>query len=189
MNQTPMPLQIEDRNVAGQLADRLRAVAEAVSQPAAQATIVAAATLLRRLAEPDYSRGVVFAPLRMAGDDPRLKAPHGQPVEGALRIAGAGTGRHHVLYGPYIPLPAGAYRFELGLSNVEFGRDPVIVDLCHRQGNRELYSRPCLAWEFEDRAIRISCTLDQPVEDLEMRLIAGPGFSATVTHLSIIPRS
>jgi hypothetical protein len=189
LNPPPATLEAQDRSAVGQLADQLRDVADTVSQPAAKATIVAAATLLKRLAEPQQKGTAPFAPLRIAGDDPRLKAPYGERLEGSLRVAGAAARRCHVLYGPYVALPAGSYRFELKLSAVDCGPGPVIVDLCHRQGNRQLYSRPCLPWEFENRAIRISCALEQPVEDLELRLTAGPGFSAVITELSITQRS
>jgi hypothetical protein len=177
-----------ERRAAKQLADQLQDVARGVAQPAAQATIAAAVQLLRQFAEITQDVAAPFEPLTISSADSRLKAAYGNRVGGVLQIRNESDRRCHVLYGPYVSLPAGSYRFELSFSSATAGPEPVLVDLSHRQGNRELYSRPCLAWELASGIIRISCTLDHPVEDLELRLAAGPGFAAAITGLSIMRR-
>ena len=177
-----------ESKAARRIADELQDMVQSVSKPSEQATITAAVRLLRQFADTTAEDPAPVERLTIAAADERLKAPYGDRSQGTFKIRNASDRRCHVLYGPHVALPSGSYRFELSFSSVCEGPEPVIVDLCHRQGNRELYSRPCFPWELDNGTIRISCTFDQSVEDLEFRLNASSGFSANVTGLSITRR-
>jgi hypothetical protein len=127
--------------------------------------------------------------LEIPGADPRLRSKYGMRRGDTLHIAGLPEGQSHVLYGPYVPLAPGLYKFELRLRVEERGAGRVFVEICHREGDVELYCRACFEWEISAGLIQVSYPLKQAVEDIEVRLSAGHGFQATIEQLAIVRQS
>jgi len=176
-----------DRDRARHLAESLDRVARsaALSNDAADRALVAnAAAFLARLggtqpagSSPD---AIVFA-----GSDPRLQSVIGTRRGDEIEFEVPAGLPQRILFGPYIPVSPGRYRIELAIAVRRTAPGQMIVDLCHHRGNRELYSRPCLADELRSGLIGISYAMDKNIEDLEVRLTAPAGFAGSVRSLSI----
>ena len=52
----------------------------------------------------------------ISGADPRLESEIETGRDDALHFRSAADGEHYAVYGPYLALPAGRYRIELGLT-------------------------------------------------------------------------
>jgi hypothetical protein len=177
-------LDAADRATALRIAEELQAVTPATSPQSAQATVSAAASFLRRIAGTAEHQPMT-EPLVVSAMDDRWRSPYGSKGDGVLLVNAPPSGRNHVLFGPYIPLAKGNYRFELRFAAAQAGSRSVIVDLCHREGNRLLYARPCMNWEFDKGCISISCAIPEAVEDLELRLNAEGDFTASFKELVV----
>lgn len=120
------------------------------------------------------------------GSDPRLQSQYGTREGCALRISGVPGVGHRVLYGPHLSLRPGSYRFELSFELDALGEGLTTVDLTKSGGHRAFYLRRCFNWELERGLIRVSYSLEDPIEAFELRLYAGTGFSALINYLNII---
>ena len=120
----------------------------------------------------------------IVGSDSRLESEIELKRDDALHFRAPADGSRRALYGPYLRLPAG--HFEIQLTFVIQERTPgqVNIELCHKQGRRQLYLRYCFEWELEAGLIRISYPFEESVEDLEVRLTVPPGFSGSIKQLS-----
>ena len=122
----------------------------------------------------------------ICGSDPRLQSQYGTREGSGLRISGVPGVGHRVLYGPHLSLLPGPYRFELLFQLDALGEGLTTVDLTKSGGHRAFYLRRCFKWELERGLIRVSYSLEDPIEAFELRLYAGTGFSAVIDCLNII---
>ena len=121
----------------------------------------------------------------ISGADPRLESEIETGRDDALHFRSAADGEHYAFYGPYLALPAGRYRIELGLTVDARATGRVAIELCHSGARVRLYDRPCFEWELARGFIRISYPFEQAVENLEVRLRVPNGFAGSVRQLSI----
>jgi hypothetical protein len=121
----------------------------------------------------------------ISGADPRLESEIETGRDDALHFRSAADGEHYAVYGPYLALPAGRYRIELGLTVDARATGRVAIELCHSGARVRLYDRPCFEWELARGFIRISYPFEQAVENLEVRLRVPNGFAGSVRQLSI----
>ena len=121
----------------------------------------------------------------ISGADPRLESEIETGRDDALHFRSAADGEHYAVYGPYLALPAGRYRIELGLTVDARATGKVAIELCHSGARVRLYDRPCFEWELARGFIRISYPFEQAVENLEVRLRVPNGFAGSVRQLSI----
>ena len=92
----------------------------------------------------------------ISGADPRLESEIETGRDDALHFRSAADGEHYAVYGPYLALPAGRYRIELGLTVDARATGRVAIELCHSGARVRLYDRPCFEWELARGFIRIS---------------------------------
>ena len=121
----------------------------------------------------------------ISGADPRRESEIETGRDDALHFRSAADGEHYAVYGPYLALPAGRYRIELGLTVDARATGRVAIELCHSGARVRLYDRPCFEWELARGFIRISYPFEQAVENLEVRLRVPNGFAGSVRQLSI----
>jgi hypothetical protein len=137
-----------------------------------------------------------------------LPESQGQPTDFRLELAGSysgfesefETGRTDRLsfrapadrgglavYGPYIDIPAGHFRFEM-LFEIEHRAPGVLgIDLCDLGADRKYYARSCFAWELDAGLIAVAYNFTTPTSRLEMRLRVPPAFSGALLQLRISP--
>ena len=120
----------------------------------------------------------------ISGADPRLESEIETGRDDALHFRSAADGEHYAVYGPYLALPAGRYRIELGLTVDARATGRVAIELCHSGARVRLYDRPCFEWELARGLIRVSYPFEQPVENLEVRLRVPGGFAGSIRQLS-----
>ena len=120
----------------------------------------------------------------ISGADPRLESEIETGRDDALHFRSAADGEHYAVYGPYLALPAGRYRIELGLTVDARATGRVAIELCHSGARVRLYDRPCFEWELARGVIRVSYPFEQPVENLEVRLRVPGGFAGSIRQLS-----
>ncbi|WP_296340624.1 hypothetical protein [Reyranella sp.] len=126
-----------------------------------------------------------FAPLVIAGSDPRLQSEYGTRDKNLLRISGIPDHGRRILFGPHISLPPGLFRFELSFDLEARGSGMVTVDLTRAGGHRDFYLRRCFEWELQRGLIRISHHLLQATDRFELRLYAGVGLGMAVKQLTV----
>lgn len=119
------------------------------------------------------------------GSSQRLESEILVKRNSALHFKAPPGGTRFALYGPYVALQPGRYRFELQASVEEAGDRDVHIQLCVNKANLILYSRRCFRWEISARRIRVSFPFETPVEDLEVRLRVPGGSSGTIDCLLI----
>lgn len=120
----------------------------------------------------------------ISGSDPRLQSEIETARDEALHFRAAADGEQYAVYGPYITLPTGRYRIELGLTVEARATGTVAIELCHSGARVRLYDRPCFEWELARGFVGVSYPFEQPVEYLEVRLRVPSGFAGSVRHLS-----
>ena len=123
--------------------------------------------------------------LMIAGADPRLESEIETSRDSALHFRAAADVDQYAVYGPYLALPTGRYRIELGLTVEARATGRVGIELCHSGARVRLYDRPCFEWELARGVIRVSYPFEQPVENLEVRLRVPSGFAGSIRQLSL----
>ena len=138
-------------------------------------------TLFRQLdvSQKPSAESMIFSP-----SDPRIQSQIGTKDGALLHFKAPAGGYHMAVYGPHIDLPEGTYRAELALTVSEPNTKGVTIEVCHRSGNKRIYSRPCFMSELRVGLIRCGFYLSRPVEKLEMRLRVPGGLSGCITQLS-----
>jgi hypothetical protein len=124
-------------------------------------------------------------PIVLAGSDPRLESEVETGRDDCLHFRAPPDGGRVALYGPYIDLPPGTFRIELGFKVSERTPGPVTIELRHRGASAMLYTRTCFEWELGPGLIRISHPFEHGVEGLEVRLVVPPGFAGAIRQLSV----
>ncbi len=122
----------------------------------------------------------------ISGADPRLESEIETARDAALHFRAAAEGEHYAVYGPYVALPTGRYRIELGLTVDARATGSVAIELCHSGARVRLYDRPCFEWELARGFVRVSYPFEQPVENLEVRLRVPSGFAGSIRQLSFL---
>jgi hypothetical protein len=124
----------------------------------------------------------------IAGSDPRLQSEIEVERGARLRFRAPPEGSRVAVYGPYVDLPRGHYRFDMAFTIEQRTEGPVSIELCDRSAKRKFYVRRCLACELDVGHIRVSCLFDHAIERLEMRLIVPAAFSGWIERLTISER-
>jgi hypothetical protein len=136
--------------------------------------------------EMGYTR--VMDPLVFPGSDPRLESEIEVARDDALHFRAPADGARVAVYGPYASLPAGEYRIELSLAVSEATPGDVVIELSRQKARAKMYARRCFSWELDRGLIQISYPFNQPVEDLEVRLIVPAGCTGSIAQLRISKR-
>jgi hypothetical protein len=123
--------------------------------------------------------------LTIDGKDETLRSELCSARTDSLHFRAPADRRRYALYGPYLPLPAGCYKFDLFARIGQKYGESVRVDLCHKKGGLILYSRPCFSWELGAERIHISYSLLTDIDDFEFRLSVSMGVSGSIYRLVI----
>ncbi|WP_372400667.1 class I SAM-dependent methyltransferase (plasmid) [Azospirillum sp. HJ39] len=125
-------------------------------------------------------------PIIISGSERRIGSKFGTIIGKALHIAVPDqTGPTHVVYGPYLKLEKGKYRFEFTLAPDAQAAETMTVDVCYGAGHNIIYARNCSQADLVEQVIAGEITLDGKVGDLEIRLMASGGFQAEIRQLSV----
>lgn len=120
----------------------------------------------------------------LLGADPRLESEIETGRDSALHFKAVSDFDRYAVYGPYLALPTGRYRIELGLTVHARATGRVGIELCHSGARVRLYDRACFEWELTRGVVRVSYPFEQPVENLEVRLRVPGGFAGSIRQLS-----
>ena len=108
---------------------------------------------------------------------------------GALHFRAPPGSRRVAVYGPYLDLPAGHYRFELKFHIQQRSDGAFTIELCDMSARHKHYVRPCFDWELDAGCIRLSFSFEQGVEGLEVRLVVPGDCAGSIERLEVSHRA
>ena len=111
--------------------------------------------------------------------------------DGAIHIAfdAPPEAREYAIYGPYVPLAAGAYDIAIDLDPGASAVEGAHVDAVAESGTLNLGGRTVPASEFAAGTIRYTIELKRPTLGVETRLLVPGGFRGAIRRVTITERS
>ncbi|MFS2008521.1 class I SAM-dependent methyltransferase [Azospirillum sp. CT11-132] len=129
-----------------------------------------------------------YDPIVISGSDSKIGSNFGTAAGDALHIdVPVNSQPTFVVYGPYLKLAKGKYRFEYALDPDAQVADTMVVDICYSAGQNVIYARQITQDDLTKKLISGEFTLNEKANDLEIRLMVSDGFRAGIRQLSVQP--